>query len=393
MTRYFIQDGFDKVDIPFEYLGEPKLDNVDELTKLEEFNFSIMVEVAPTVELSEYQNMEVEYQHPEVSSEEVEQRIEAVLNGQRKIVEADEDAGVSAGDMVLIKLKLTEYDEGVEEVLIDEEGTMYNTAADRFYGGLTDLILGAKRGESRSGEVTIDENSLMEEIKGKTCQADVEILTIQTSKAPSIDDYVAEKEIEGGAEGFKVQIQTEIEESRSEMAKNQSRIQILQKLVEGHEFDVPQSMVNKQLKDLLEELAMRQMYAGKDPSQIKFSDPEIEDMRSRARFAAKAACILASIATKEGLEVSEEEFNNKLEELAAMRGQTVQAITAYLHEENGIEALRVRILEEKTLNWLLEQASLVAPAAQTESEDLEAQPAEESAEESAEETAEETAEE
>jgi trigger factor len=122
-------------------------------------------------------------------------------------------------------------------------------------------------------------------------------------------------------------------------------------------------MVEEQLRALLEELQMQRMYAGQKAEEIRFSDAEKEDLRGRATFAAKASCLLASISKVEKLDVTDEDIDAKLAELASMRGQTVEAIKAYIEQESGAtDVLRDRVQEEKTLNWLLGKAKRLEAA-------------------------------
>jgi trigger factor len=238
---------------------------------------------------------------------------------------------------------------------------MINTGGDRFYPGVDKLLVGMKKGETKSETITIGEDSILEHLREKEVVASIEVQTIQCYKLPSVEEYAKEEGFEGGAEELRASIEGELSGQYESASKDQSRVQILQKLVQLNTFEVPEGMVNQQLQALMEELSMRRQYAGEDPRKIRFSDDEIKDLRQRASFAAKAACILAAIARQEELAVSDEDLDAKIQELAGSRGQTPEAIRAYLTEENATNILKERILEEKTLNWLFESSNLVAP--------------------------------
>ena len=158
------------------------------------------------------------------------------------------------------------------------------------------------------------------------------------------------------SEDMHAKIASEIGASKEENLKNQARVQILQHLVESNEFEVPQAMVEEQLKALMNELRMQQMYMGKNPDDVQFSDAQRRDLSSRAVFAAKAACLLGSVNDLEGLKVTDEDIETKLQELADSQGQTIEAIKQYINMEQASDMLSERVQEEKTLNWLLEQA-------------------------------------
>ena len=133
---------------------------------------------------------------------------------------------------------------------------------------------------------------------------------------------------------------------------------VLEKLVELNAFDVPQGMIDEQLNALVDELRMRQAYMGRDPKQLTFSDAEMADLRQRAEFAARASCVLDGVARQEGIEVSDADLDAKIQEMADERGQPVEAIRGYIQQEGASSVLKARIQEEKTLDWLLENAKV-----------------------------------
>jgi hypothetical protein len=82
----------------------------------------------------------------------------------------------------------------------------------------------------------------------------------------------------------------------------------------------------------------------------------------RAEFAAKGSLILDFVAKKETIQVTDADLEARYQELADQRGQTIEAIKGYFVQDEAVEELRARLLEEKTLDWLLEQSKLVAPS-------------------------------
>ena len=242
-----------------------------------------MVDTKPDLDIENYLNMEVPYDAPEISDEEVDSSVEATLSRESKWVEADKDFEVDKQSKVLAQITLSQDCEEKH----NEESTMVNVAFDRFYPGLEGLFEGLKIGESKTGNVTIAESSVLDDLKGNTYDASVSVVSVQVKQAPSVEDYVATKEIEGGVDAFREDIRGNLFSRKEEGAKNQSRIFILQKLVEQNQIDVPQGFIDMQLRDLLEELAMRQAYMGKDPRN-SIDEQQISNMRVQALFAARA---------------------------------------------------------------------------------------------------------
>jgi trigger factor len=221
-----------------------------------------------------------------------------------------------------------------------------------------------KAGDWKEVDVTITEDSNFEHLRNKTFATSIEVKQIQRMSAPELGDELAVEFGYESAEDMQAKIASEIGTSKEENFKNQARVQILQHLVENNEFEVPQAMVEEQLKALMNELRMQQMYMGKNPDDVQFSDAQRRDLSSRAVFAAKAACLLGSVNDLESLKVTDEDIETKLQELADSQGQTIEAIKQYINMEQASDMLSERVQEEKTLNWLLEQAvRLDAPKA------------------------------
>lgn len=345
-------------------VSQPNLEDMGAVTAKSDFSFTLGVDVQPTVEVADYKGMNVVYPTVEVSDADFDARIASMLESKRRIQSVeDASATVAEDDFALVDLTLSK--EGEDDIT---DGTMVHIGQHKFYTGIDQHLVGMKTGETREFELTITEDSLREELRGQSYAATVLLKEIQRYVTPELNDEMAAELGYESASDLNEKVRTEMFNSLDLNLKNNARIEILQNLVANHQFDVPNGMVDIQLRALMEELAMQRMYAGEDPRKIRFSDQQIADLRNRASFAAKAACILASISEKEGLDVTQDDIDAKMQEMAEMRGQTIEAIKAYIASENADETLRERVQEEKTLNWLLDQANRVdAPEPSVES--------------------------
>jgi trigger factor len=337
-----------------EPVSQPSVDQGD-LNPSGDFEFAITFEVRPEVELDSYKGLEVVYPAIEVKDEELEAAIEQRLQGQARLVEVT-DRDVESGDMVMVELVVKDGDEEV----VNEPGTMVKTDGDFYYPGLGTWLVGAKPGKKKSGSVTFAENAQNEAVAGKKLKTSAKVLSIQSNQVPELTDELAEElGYEGGIKGMRTSLQAELEKSRDQMVRNQARANLLQSLIAANTFDVPRGMVEQQLKVLVEELRMQQAYRGIDPKSVHFNDAQIADLSMRSEFAVKGGLILDYVSKTESLEVSDDDIEAKYQEMADERGQSVEAIRGYFVKENSVEDLRNRLLEEKTLDWLLENSKLV----------------------------------
>ncbi|MBT3221020.1 MAG: trigger factor [Proteobacteria bacterium] len=341
-----------------EPVGRPDLEDVPELRATDAFEFTICVDVKPTIEVETYEGVEVEYPKVEVADEEVEGMARQQREARTKLVEVEREA--VAGDFVLVELKATDGD----EVILEEPGTMIRTDADPYFPGLEDVLLGMKAGDSKTETVTFGEDARSEAVAGCTLQVEVSVINVQANEVPELSDELAEElGFEGGADGMMAALRAQLEEGRSEMARNQARANLLQVLIDKNPFDVPSGMIDQNLQMLMEELKMQQAYRGADPRTIQFGEAQIADLRIRAEFAAKAGLILEHVRAKQSIEVVDADLEAKYQELSDGRGQTIEAVRGYFQKEGMVDELKDRLLEEKALDWLLEHSTLVEPVA------------------------------
>ncbi len=361
---------FREAAVDLEIIGQPELER-GELRPGAAFDFAVLVQVRPEVEISGYKGLKVDYPAVSVSDSQVDALVQGRLAQQTKLVEVEENRAVKAGDLVLTEVTLLE--DGAEKVI--ESGTMINTAGDRYYGGLETLLIGTDKGATKQGTVTFGADVLLPGVRGKTVEARVKVLGIQVSQTPELSDSVAaELGFEGGVAAMRAALRMEEEGRANEGARNLARVNLLQTLTNANPVAVPPAMIDGHLQLLLEELRIQAAYRGRDPRSLRYSDAQMADLRQRAEFAARASLLLDAVAKAEGIKVTNADLDAKYQEIADQRGQRVEAIRGYFQKDNAVEELRKRLLEERTLEWLLEASELVtvsgdaAPAAEASAE-------------------------
>lgn len=355
-----------------EFFGQPTVDK-GVLARGQDFEFSILLEVRPELTLGDYKGVTVHYPSSTVEDAVVEQNITARLEAQKALAEVDRKK-VEAGDHVLVELSVTIDGETAHE----HPGTMINTGGDAYYKGLDEQLVGLTKGRAKTLKgVTFADDARLEDLAGKTGDVKAKVTSIQAYSTPELtDDLAGELGYEGGALGMREAIRMQLQGRIDENAKNQARANLLQTLIDSNTFDAPAGLVDQQLQALLQEIKVQRAYRGEDPKRIQFTDQEMADYRGRATFAAKASLILEHVSTAESIGVTDEDLEAKYEEIATLRGQRVEAIRGYFQKENAVEDLRDRLLEEKTLDWLLERAEFSdTPVAKAEAPAADAKPA------------------
>lgn len=332
---------FRQAAVDMEFIGTPDVQRGD-LTPGQDFSFAIVVQIRPEVTVKDYLAMPIEWPAATIADEVVDAQVQRRLAGHAKVVEVAANRAVVVGDLVLTEIK--------DGDTVLEAGTMVNTQGDRYFPGIEALVVGLKKGKSATGTITRN---------GAPVTATVTVLGIQVSEVPELTDALAQElGYEGGVEGMKTALRMTEQQRSDDNARNVARVNLLRALIDRNEVEPPPAMIEQHLQLLTEELKIQQSYRGRDPRSIRFSEAQIADLRERAGFSARAALLLEAVAKVESIEVTESDLEAKYQEIADMRGQRVEAIRGYFAKDNAVDELRRRILEERTLDWLLERAEV-----------------------------------
>ena len=340
-------------DHSLQPVSRPSLESTNDLQAKNDFEFTITVEVKPEIEIKNYKNLEVVYPKVEVNDEELNLRVNARLEEKSKLAEVKRP--VENGDLVMVELTAKSGD----EELAKEPGTMIRTESDPYYPGVESMLIGMKTGDEKSESITFPEDCRTESVAGKTAEVTVKIQSIQANEIPKLTAKLAKELGYDGVKHMKDTLREDIATGKDAFARNQARANLLQVIIDANEFDVPAGMIDQNLEMLLNELRLQEAYKGNDPRSINFSDAQMADLRVRAEFATKAGLVLEWVSEKQNIEVKDEDLDAKYQELADMRGQTVEAVRGYFSNDEAIDELKDRLLEEKTLDWLLNEAKLI----------------------------------
>jgi trigger factor len=333
--------------------GQPQVDEAGEVQPGQPFSFSITVEVKPDIELTTYTDVEIEIATSTVEEEAVDHAIEHRLQASSSITEVSEDRAIVETDMAMIQLEASIEDEVVHE----HPGTVINLAHDHYYGGIAPLLLGKKKGEDFSGTVDFEDQCQVEELTGKTASVKGKVLSIQALETPELTDELSvELGYEGGADGMRAAIRSDLEEQAEQNAQGQAKASLLERLIEINPFEAPSGLVMHQMQSLENELRMQALYSGQDPRATQFTEEQQAQLLERATFAAKATLLLEAVGEKESIQVEESDIETRYQEIADSRGQQVEAVRALFQKEGAVQDLETRILEEKTLDWLMEHS-------------------------------------
>ena len=384
-----LTDAIEQESIPA--LGQPDLrSNFEEL--LDRYNpgdaitFSVAVDVPPNLELEDYNNLSIKAEEIAYQSEKVDDFIKQQQEQKADLVPV-EDRPAEMGDVAFVDFKGTLRSEGEEGKEI-EGGSATNFQVEITEGklipGMVEGIVGMKPEETKEVEVTFPEDYPQEDLAGKPAVFSITLNELKAKELPELDDDFAQEVSDDEYETFaayKESIEKQFREQAESQTKNNINNAIADALLEQNNVDLPDSLVQEEVTNVLTKTLMQMQQMGLDVRQL-FNSDNVPMLRDNARPEAvtnlQKSLILKEIAKKEGLEPDEAAINAKIEEIRPqLAGQEVdedrlqQMVTEDLLSENTYSFLR-----EKAQVELVPEGSMSEPEAESESDESEVETAE-----------------
>ena len=375
-----------------EPVAAPQIDEVSLEPDAEQpLRFKAVFEVIPAFDLGDYTGLEVEVVEPAVSDEDVEASLKQ-LQEQQAVFTAVEDRPLEDGDFAVISLIGKPQDEKtpaeknpdgeepsrgqpagggpgklpgkseVKPVKLDE--ALCEIGGTDTMPAFSEHLRGVGPGEERAFPVSYPEDFNDQRLAGRTLLYTVRVNAIKQKQVPELNDEFA-REVGSFTtlEEVRASIGQNLLERARQRAEQQAKEKLLDRLVELHEFPVPESLVDKQVQSRLERSVRQLVAQGMDPSRLNL---DWERLRSShlegGRRDVRAGVLLERIAEREQIQVSEEEIRRETENLAqqAGRGGHTAEARARLTKPEVADRIKGRLRNDKALDLLYQKARKIA---------------------------------
>lgn len=356
-----------------------------EFTPGEPMRFKAAFEVLPEFELADYSTIKVERPEIKVTEEEVDAELKQLQERQASFDPVNEDRGAEKGEFVQVSFEAkprgidAAEDKGEKTGSAGSEEAAQGSAAAKAtqpvqmdevlveIGGANTIpefsehLSGAKAGDERSFEVNYPEDFYDKRLAGQSFSYKVKVNAIKRKTLPELNDEFAQELSQEfkSLDALKERIREGMAAERNHQAEHDLKGKLLDDLLAKHEFVVPRSLVEHQI-DLRLERGLRALAAqGMKTEDMKRMD--FGKLRAGQREAAikevKSNVLLAKIAVKENLQVSDEELDQEITGMAQQMQQPAEEVKRRILQDNGAERLRERMRTEKALNFLYGKAN------------------------------------
>lgn len=349
-------------------VGQPDI-SIDKIEPGVGFSFVAEVDVFPEVKLGEYKGVKVEKVVYPVTDEDVEKALESLRQRHSELVVVDSRTDVQEGDFANIDFK--GYIDGEPFPGGAAEDYPLEIGSGQFIPGFEEQLIGMNVGEEKDIVVTFPENYGSKDLAGKDATFKVKIRGLKERLLPELDDEFAKdvSDFESLAE-LKADIREKLEEESTRRTKKELENKILEQIIaNSEEIVLPNTLVEEQAEYLLNNFNVSLMYQGlnlEKYAELAGTDEETikEDMRAQAAEQIKKDLILSEIIKVEGITATEEEVNNKLEEMVK---DSYDPENARHQWESRKRDLEISIKMEKCADFLIEHAEVTEVIAEEES--------------------------
>jgi trigger factor len=320
------------------------------------FAFSALVEVRPEVEVKNYRGLELKKTKLSVDEAQVERTLQRFQDAHAHLAPVEDRDIVERGDFVTLdfvgSIDGKPLPGAKSENYPVEVGS--GAALPQFEGAL----IGLKKETEHTISVPYPADYFNPELAGKVALFTVTVRDIKKKILPPLDDEFAKDHGDCATlEDLKQRIRSQLEAELREFQTGELKEQLMDRLVDAYSFDVPPSMIDRQVHYLLERHQNRQRSQASVPGADATSVEELrKELEPHAKRQVKATLILEKIAELEHVEVSDVDVQKRIEDAARASGDKAPAVRKFYGRAEARENLRSQMVMDRTIDYLLQHA-------------------------------------
>ena len=342
-------------------IGEPEihLDPGEGLTKMGEAPLAVHahVEVLPEVSLGEYKGIAATRRTRPVTDEMIEEFVEGIREQSAALVPVEERPS-QEGDTVTVDFT-GKYIEPPSEEDIKAEDVDVVIGGEGVLPVFAENLTGARPEDVRMFTVKYPEDFSSQGLAGKEIEYTATVTAVRRKELPEADDEWARSLGEGveSVEDLKNRLREQIGARATFESDQRLRDELMAKLTDAHQFELPDSLVEYQSRQILERTVRDMMQRGLDPRGQDINWENLQGaMRARAEDELRGSLLLERIAEAENIEPTDEEIAQEIESIAAATRQTTEQVRAALTKQGGERSIADRLRHRKALDVIVASA-------------------------------------
>jgi trigger factor len=339
-------------------ISEPDLDpTAVELPDEGPLTFEFDIEVRPEFDLPKWKGLTIERPVREIKAKDIDQELQQMLASRGRLTPIDGPA--SAGDYITANFTFKDGDEVVNEirertVRLAKVLSFPDGKIDNFAKGMT----GADAGKTKTLPIQISDGAPNERLRGRQISAVVEVLDVKKLTLPEMTpELLAEFEVDSEGD-LRDALEENLKRQLSYHQQQAVRRQVTSLLTAAATWELPPEMLKRQSRRELERAKLELRRSGFSDEQILAHENRLrQSTEANTARALKEHFILERIAEDEKIEETEQDYDDEIRLIAAQSGESPRRVRTQLERQDLMDVLRNQIIENKTIQLILSNAS------------------------------------
>jgi len=318
----------------------------------------VSLEALPDVPAPQIDNLKIERLTVDTDEAAVDQQLQQLASQSKRWEDAPKKHAAAMGDLVVMdfegEVDGKPFEGGKGEDMSVELGS------GRLIPGFEDQLVGAKAGDTREVNVTFPGDYPVENLKNKAATFAVTVKGVKTSGETNVDEDFAKSLGLQSLDQLKGLIRDQHAQELNGLTRTHMKRQLLDQLAERHDFPVPESMVDAEYNNIIQQLRHEASHEANPQEALAEIEKDAADYRKIAERRVRLGLLLSEIGAANGVEVSDQEMNRVIAQAAAQyQGQDRENFLRYVQQEPMFAAqLRAPLYEDKVVDFLFGKADI-----------------------------------
>ena len=337
---------------------QPKVEMGDGYEEGKDATLTMELEVLPKVEAPDTDGMKIERLTVPVDEAQVDETLQRIAGQNKSYKDADEAREAQEGDQLIIdfvgRVDGEEFEGG------KAEGAPLVIGSGQFIPGFEEQLTGVKTGDEKTITVTFPENYQAAHLAGKDAEFDVTVQQVKVQDETTVDDDFAKNLGLESLDKLKELIRGQLEQETASLTRTQMKRALLDQLAAGHDFDVPQGMVDAEFDQIWSQLQQEASRSDDAEAMLKEMEDEKDDYRRIAERRVRLGLLLSEIGQKNNVQVTSQEMNMLIQQAVQQyRPEDREKFVQYIQQEPMAAAqLRAPLYEDKVVDFLFDKAEI-----------------------------------
>lgn len=336
---------------------QPKIE-VKEFDEGKDLKYTMAVELLPEFKVMDMKDLVLEKPVHKAEAKVIDESLENIAKQNRSTKPIEGSRASKKGDVLVIDYHGRTKDDGVEHKGMHAHGANLELGSGQFIPGFEEQLTGKKAGDKAEVEVTFPTPYHAPELEGRVAVFDVDIKEIHEFEDVKVDDEFAKRFGLDDLNALKEALEKQAQAEYDMISRQKLKRQILDLLDDGHEFPVPQGMLDMEFENVMHQVRLERQSDVKD-GKLELSDDEKEELKAISERRVRLGMILSEVGRQNNIAVTDQELQRAvINEARRYPGQEAQVFEYFRKNRQALEAMKAPVFEDKVIDFILQLASV-----------------------------------